>query len=85
MKKRGRPSKPLSERTIPIAVKIKHVDSASSNGLTINEYIELRERAIKHLEGNIQALQKEIQRLNKELDDLKVFLIIIIKGGLKHV
>ncbi len=68
MSKRGRPLKQLSERTISVAVKVKYVDYARTNGITINQYIKSLEEAIKHREESIEFLQKEIQKLNKEKD-----------------
>lgn len=72
MGRRGRPAKALSERTIPTAVKVKHVDYARTSGFTISQYIEYLETTIKYREDNIHNLQKEIQRLNKQIDESKL-------------
>ena len=58
MSKRGRPLKPLSEKTMSVAVKLKHIDYANARGFTVSGYIE-------YLQDSIRFLQKELELANK--------------------
>lgn len=71
MASRGRPTKPLYERTMPVAVKAKYIAWAQESGLTINQLLESQERTIEHLKANIKGLQRQIQKLVEELEKYK--------------